>query len=332
MSSLHNLDHDLGFLYDHYNLDLDLRSEIENDQQPNPDAVEPPSPPHETQQRYIIGDKLGEGSFGNVHICTHKDTGDILACKTIEKFPNTSYCVKREIDIMNKLSHPNIVTLKDCYQYDDKYYMVMDLCSGGTLSDQMRVKGRYTETEAACVTREIVEALKVCHQQGVIHHDLKPNNVMFVDKNATSNLKIIDFGLSVRFEPGKRLYDGYGGTSYYQAPELFREADYGPEVDIWSVGVILYELLYGNRPFNVADNCRRGRETQSLGIAISRGVKGFNWKQTLPGISEDAIDLLKKMLHTKPLVRITAEEVLVIRLGLAVIRIGLLTMKLVIVN
>ncbi|XP_022040035.1 calcium-dependent protein kinase 14-like [Helianthus annuus] len=136
-------------------------SNSDNNQQPD-DAIEVFSPPHETDPKYTLGEKLGEGTFGETYICTHTLTGDVFACKTVNKCLTKAYDanVKREITIMKKFSHRNIMTLNDAYQDDDTFYIVMELCSCGTLGDHMKLKGRYTETEAANIIRQVVEALK----------------------------------------------------------------------------------------------------------------------------------------------------------------------------
>ncbi|KAJ0575294.1 putative protein kinase CAMK-CDPK family [Helianthus annuus] len=185
-----------------------IGSNSENDQQPD-DAIEVFSPPHETDLKYTLGEKLGEGTFGETYMCTHTLTDGVFACKTVNKCLAKAYDanMKREITIMKKFSHPNIATLNDSYQDDDTFYIVMELCSGGMLGDHMKLMGRYAETEAASIIRQVVEALKV-------------------------NLCLCE-----------SLYSEHAGTSYYKAPKFFMEKDYCPNVGIWSVGVILYELL-----------------------------------------------------------------------------------------
>ncbi|XP_010923438.1 calcium-dependent protein kinase 20 isoform X2 [Elaeis guineensis] len=202
--------------------------------------------------RYELGAELGRGEFGITYLCTDKDTGEAFACKSISKKKLRTAVdiddVRREVDIMRFLpSHPNIVSLKDTYEDDNAVHLVMELCEGGELFDRIVARGHYTERAAAAVTRTIVEVVQMCHKHGVMHRDLKPENFLFSNKKETSALKAIDFGLSIFFRPGERFTE-IVGSPYYMAPEVLKR-NYGPEVDVWSAGVILYILLCGVPPF-----------------------------------------------------------------------------------
>lgn len=202
--------------------------------------------------RYELGRELGRGEFGTTFLCKDKETGEEYACKTISKEKLRTAIdledVRREVAIMRHLpKHPNVVTLKDTYEDDGAVHLVMELCEGGELFDRIVARGHYTERAAALVTRTILQIVQMCHKEGVIHRDLKPENFLFSDKKETATLKAIDFGLSVFFKPGQR-FDEIVGSPYYMAPEVLKR-NYGPEVDIWSAGVILYILLCGVPPF-----------------------------------------------------------------------------------
>ncbi|KAF6158579.1 hypothetical protein GIB67_040093 [Kingdonia uniflora] len=254
---------------------------------------------------YELGQELGRGEFGITYLCTDKSTGDTFACKSISKKKLRTAVdiedVRREVEIMKHLPpHPNIVRLKDTYEDDVAVHLVMELCEGGELFDRIVARGHYTERAAAVVTKTIVEVVQSCHIHGVIHRDLKPENFLFANKKETAALKAIDFGLSVFFKPGERFTE-IVGSPYYMAPEVLKR-NYGPEVDVWSAGVILYILLCGIPPF--------WAETETgVAQAIIRSVVDFK-RDPWPKVSDNAKDLVKKMLDADPKRRLTAQQVL----------------------
>ncbi|KAK2967819.1 hypothetical protein RJ640_027713, partial [Escallonia rubra] len=237
-------------------------------------------------QRYDLGRELGRGEFGVTYLCTDVDTNERFACKSISKKKLRTAVdiedVRREVEIMKHLpKHPNIVSLKNTYEDDNAVHIVMELCEGGELFDRIVARGHYTERAAAGVMRTIVEVVQMCHRHGVMHRDLKPENFLFANKKETAPLKAIDFGLSVFFKPGE-VFNEIVGSPYYMAPEVLKR-NYGPEVDVWSAGVILYILLCGVPPF---------------------------WADPWPKVSDNAKDLVKKMLDPDPKRRLTAQGVL----------------------
>lgn len=255
--------------------------------------------------RYELGRELGRGEFGITYLCTDKETREELACKSILKKKLRTAVdiedVRREVAIMKHLpKHPNIVTLKDTYEDDNAVHLVMELCEGGELFDRIVARGHYTERAAAAVIKTIVEVIQVCHKHGVMHRDLKPENFLFANKKETSPLKAIDFGLSMFFKPGENFSE-IVGSPYYMAPEVLRR-NYGPEVDVWSAGVILYILLCGVPPF-------WAETEQGIAQAIIRSVVDFK-RDPWPKVSANAKDLVKKMLDPDPKRRLTAQEVL----------------------
>ncbi|KAK4281874.1 hypothetical protein QN277_013320 [Acacia crassicarpa] len=257
------------------------------------------------ERKYELGRELGRGEFGITYLCTDRETGEVLACKSISKKKLRTAIdiedVRREVEIMKHLpEHPNIVTLKNTYEDDNAVHLVMELCEGGELFDRIVARGHYTERAAAVVTRTIVEVVQMCHKHGVIHRDLKPENFLFGNKKETAPLKAIDFGLSVFFKPGER-FDEIVGSPYYMAPEVLKR-NYGPEVDIWSAGVILYILLCGVPPF-------WAETEQGVAQAIIRSVIDFK-RDPWPKVSDNAKDLVKKMLDPDPRRRLSAHEVL----------------------
>ncbi|KFK37028.1 hypothetical protein AALP_AA4G202800 [Arabis alpina] len=259
----------------------------------------------EIKMRYKLGRELGRGEFGVTYLCTDQETGEIFACKSILKKKLRTAIdiddVKREVEIMRHMpEQPNIVTLKETYEDDKAVHLVMELCEGGELFDRIVARGHYTERAAASVIKTIMEVVQMCHKHGVMHRDLKPENFLFANKKETASLKAIDFGLSIFFKPGER-FNEIVGSPYYMAPEVLRRS-YGPEIDIWSAGVILYILLCGVPPF--------WAETEhGVAKAILRSVIDFR-RDPWPKVSSNAKDLIKKMLHPDPKRRLTAQQVL----------------------
>lgn len=301
---------------------LDLKSNKNNKKKPNPFAIDYGVAPQngktvnklwvlkdptgrEIEARYELGRELGRGEFGITYLCTDRETAETLACKSISKkklrTPVDIEDVRREVEIMKHLpQHPNIVTLKDTYEDDDAVHIVMELCEGGELFDRIVARGHYTERAAAAVTKTIVEVVQMCHMHGVMHRDLKPENFLFANKKETSPLKAIDFGLSIFFKPGETFTE-IVGSPYYMAPEVLKR-NYGPEIDVWSAGVILYILLCGVPPF-------WAETEQGVAQAIIRSVVDFK-RDPWPRVSDNAKDLVKKMLDPDPKRRLTAQDVL----------------------
>ncbi|WOH06493.1 hypothetical protein DCAR_0625921 [Daucus carota subsp. sativus] len=260
---------------------------------------------HEIEETYELGNELGRGEFGVTYVCTEKSTGDVYACKSISKKKLRTRVdiedVRREVEIMKHLpKHTNIVTLKDTYEDDKAVHLVMELCEGGELFDRIVARGHYTERAAAGVTRTIIEIILMCHKHGVMHRDLKPENFLFANKKETAALKTIDFGLSVFFKPGE-TFNEIVGSPYYMAPEVLKR-NYGPEIDVWSAGVILYILLCGVPPF-------WAETEQGVAQAIIRSVVDFK-RDPWPKVSDSAKDLVRRMLNPDPKKRLTAQEVL----------------------
>ncbi|XP_078165213.1 calcium-dependent protein kinase 7-like [Carex rostrata] len=258
--------------------------------------------------RYSMGQELGRGEFGVTRLCTDNKTGEIYACKGISKrrLRTEADCaeVRREVKIMRRLARggeeERVVRLKEAMEDSEFVYLIMELCEGGELFDRIVARGHYSERAAANVFRTIVEVVQVCHEQGVIHRDLKPENFLFANTSEDSPLKAIDFGLSVFFKPGQQFTEVVG-SPYYMAPEVLKRC-YGPEVDVWSAGVILYILLCGVPPFWAESD-------EGIAQAIIRGVYTFD-REPWPRVSENAKDLITKMLDPNPYVRLTAKEVL----------------------
>ncbi|XP_029122402.1 calcium-dependent protein kinase 29 [Elaeis guineensis] len=255
--------------------------------------------------RYELGKELGRGEFGVTRRCTDTKTGEVLACKSISK-RKLRTCVdvedvRREVEIMRGLpAHPNIVQLRDAFEDKEAVHLVMEVCEGGELFDRIIARGHYTERAAATVMRTIMEVVQHCHKNGVIHRDLKPENFLFANQSENAPLKAIDFGLSVFFKPGES-FNEIVGSPYYMAPEVLKR-NYGPQVDVWSAGVILYILLCGVPPFWAETD-------EGIAQSIIRSVINLE-REPWSKVSQNAKDLVRSMLDPNPYTRLTVQEVL----------------------
>ncbi|KAF5937913.1 hypothetical protein HYC85_025419 [Camellia sinensis] len=253
------------------------------------------------RDHYILGRKLGRGQFGTTYHCTDKSSGSHFACKSIPKrkllFPDDYNDVWREIQIMHHLSeHPYVVRIKGTYEDSVLVHPVMELCAGGELFDRIVQKDHYSEPNAARLIKTIVGFVEACHSLGVMRRDLKPENFLFDTPDEDAKLKATEFVNLV----GQHFPDVVG-SPYYVAPEVLHKY-YGPEIDIWSAGVILYILLSGVPPF-------WGETDKGIFRQIIKGKLDFE-SDPWPNISESAKDLIQKMLCRDPKKRITAHEVL----------------------
>jgi Ca2+-binding EF-hand superfamily protein len=207
---------------------------------------------------YEVNSTLGEGLFGVVKKGVHKKTNQIVAVKIIlkEKLqPGEIDLIRTEIDLMKLFRHPNIVKLIDHFECSENIYIVMEYLEGGTLTDYLESKNKkLSEKTIAKIIYYIANVIKYINSYGVIHRDLKPENIMLSDKGENPTVKLIDFGLTRTLADGEKIAGGFG-TLTYIAPEVLKRIPYNKQIDIWSLGVILYFLLTGgNVPFNDENN------------------------------------------------------------------------------
>ncbi|KAI9175981.1 hypothetical protein H9P43_006345 [Blastocladiella emersonii ATCC 22665] len=231
---------------------------------------------------------LGEGNFAKVKLAKHKLTGQEVAIKIIDKTQLDDKKLQklyREVRIMKLLHHPNIVRLYEVIETKSTVFLVMEYSNGGELYDYLVVHGRMKEKEARAKFRQILSAVSYCHKKKVIHRDLKAENLLL---DANLDVKIADFGFSNQYDPDGKL-DTFCGSPPYAAPELFQGRRYvGPEVDIWSLGVILYVLTTGCLPFD-------GKNLQEMRESVCRG------KYRIPFYLSDSCEkLLRKFLVRDP--------------------------------
>uniref|UniRef100_A0AC11BFU3 Uncharacterized protein n=1 Tax=Ovis aries TaxID=9940 RepID=A0AC11BFU3_SHEEP len=248
-------------------------------------------------KHYEILETIGEGHFAKVKLAWHALTKGLVAIKVIQKANQSLSSVKeqfREADSLRTVNHPNIVKLLEVIDTEETLFIVMEYVSGGDLQTYLEAKGRMTEGEARGLFCQLVSALQHCHQRGVVHRDLKLGNLLLDTNN---NIKISDFGLSNQWHPGNEL-DTFCGSPAFMAPELFLGMPYtGPEVDVWSLGVVLYTMVTGSLPFG-------GQDFWELRQCVLRG------KYHVPKyLSTNITDLLERMLTLKTTDRGTLDDV-----------------------
>ncbi|XP_053908918.1 MAP/microtubule affinity-regulating kinase 4 [Cuculus canorus] len=256
----------------------------------------PEEQPHVGNYRLLR--TIGKGNFAKVKLARHILTGREVAIKIIDKTqlnPTSLQKLFREVRIMKGLNHPNIVKLFEVIETEKTLYLVMEYASAGEVFDYLVSHGRMKEKEARAKFRQIVSAVHYCHQKNIVHRDLKAENLLL---DADANIKIADFGFSNEFTLGSKL-DTFCGSPPYAAPELFQGKKYdGPEVDIWSLGVILYTLVSGSLPFD-------GHNLKELRERVLRG------KYRVPFyMSTDCENILRRFLVLNPAKRCTLEQIM----------------------
>jgi len=252
---------------------------------------------------YDIGEELGRGAFSIVKLATSKKDGSKWAVKIIDKKSAGQDMdrLETEIEILKKVSHPNIICLKDIYDTKLMFYIVTELVTGGELFDKIVEVGNYSEKDAALLVQKMVDAIGYLHHLGIVHRDLKPENLLLKDGSNITEVKIADFGLS-KIVGQKVMMQTACGTPGYVAPEVLQAQGYGPEVDLWSIGVITYILLCGFPPFY-------HEELPELFEQIMSADFDFP-EEYWDSVSNEAKDFIKKLLVVKPQDRMTVEQAL----------------------
>ena len=250
---------------------------------------------------FIIKEKIGEGAFGSVRLGINKQTGEKVAIKILEKLKlkkiEEKIRLEREIEILKKLKHPNIVQLYCVIETEKDIYLIMEYIKGKELFQYIILKKKLSEQEACTYFQQIINAIEYLHKLKIAHRDIKPEN-MIIEQN-TKNIKLIDFGLSNYYgdKPNEMLSTSCGSPSY-AAPEMIIGKMYrGGGVDIWSLGVVLYSMICGYLPFHDDSN-------QKMYTKITEG------KYTVPGfVSKLGRELIHKILNINPKKRISIQQI-----------------------
>jgi len=258
--------------------------------------------------KYKFGFLLGEGAYSEVFLGTSTETGDKVAIKRIHKLAKDDLWTKRkgaqkdEIKLLMLLNHPKIIKLKEFFETRDKLYLVQEFCAGGNLSDMIRRErkaGGWTESRIKNIFIQLLQALSYLHSQNIVHRDIKTENILLKERY-TDDVRLLDFGLS-RLMPRTELLMTSVGTLDYKAPEICMRKPYGAACDLWSLGVVLYEMLSGELP-SLFESDESVVAYANSGVSFSGNI----WNN----VSESAKDLLEHLLVLEPEKRYTCEEAL----------------------
>ena len=266
---------------------------------------------------YHLGGRcLGKGSFARVELATHMAMGVKVALKIIHKptLLKDKYFKRhllREQKILSRLSHPNIVRLFEVCHSSDIYCLVLEYVESSLL-DRVVAKDKLNERESQAICGQLASALDYLHDVGIIHRDLKLENVLISDAD---RVVLIDFGLSNSWFSGKTMKT-HCGSAEYASPELFtKDANYGPGVDVWSFGVIMYTILVGSMPFQTANSesldggVSSSEDLMDLIVLVKRGLGPKHFRQ-MSALSLDCRALLLRCLNVDQRSRIRMKSVL----------------------
>jgi len=247
---------------------------------------------------FEILEELGKGGYSIVYLVEHKKTKRRYALKSAMKFKNEKNRSQRtymEIDVLRKLKHSNIIQIKGWFEDDQTIYLVLEYIPGKDCSKFFKIQ-LPTKDQTVHIIRQLVEAIMFIHNKGIIHRDIKLENILIDDK---FNIKLTDFGLCAIKENEYDMLQDSVGTVRYTAPELLKGDGYNESIDIWAIGIILFMLLTGIHPFD-------GKHKES----IFNRIKTKNLHFSRYNLRKEEKDLLKLLLEKDPNKRIEIEEIL----------------------
>lgn len=276
------------------------------------DTTPPPSPgtPIKTntfEERYTLLRKVQKGVYASVWECRDQTTQEIYAVKIIPRPAlSTSHDeqVLNEVSILQVVSAGNpecIVRMVEFYEEEDAFFIVMELMNGGDVFDRVAQRPHYSEGDARKLIKRLLQAVKVLHDQGIAHRDIKPQNLLLQSQDNDFDIKLCDFGFAQRVHTPESLTQCIGSPPYV-APEILKNIPHDERVDLWSVGITSFVLLVGYSPF-----------TQDSREMVCQQIKAGNWSFYRPdwkGISPDAKDLIEGLLQVDPIERMSAAEAL----------------------
>ncbi|KAI1995441.1 Serine/threonine-protein kinase [Ophidiomyces ophidiicola] len=260
--------------------------------------------------QWALGKTIGAGSMGKVKLAKNTETGEQAAVKIIPRHSTEEHRSTRESEradrskeirtareaaIVMLLNHPFICGMRDVVRTNHHWYMLFEYVNGGQMLDYIISHGKLKEKQARKFARQIASALEYCHKNNIVHRDLKIENILI---SKTGDIKIIDFGLSNLFSPKGQLKT-FCGSLYFAAPELLQARQYtGPEVDVWSFGIVLYVLVCGKVPFD-------DQSMPQLHAKIKKGIVEYP-----QGLSSDCRHIISRMLVTDPKQRASLSEIM----------------------
>ncbi|KAJ5491203.1 Protein kinase kin1 [Penicillium diatomitis] len=259
---------------------------------------------------WALGKTIGAGSMGKVKLAKNIETGEQVAVKIVPRLSTEEHKSPRETEradrskeirtareaaIVSLTNHPYICGMRDVVRTTYHWYMLFEYVNGGQMLDYIISHGKLKEKQARKFARQIASALDYCHRNSIVHRDLKIENILI---SKTGDIKIIDFGLSNLFSP-RSLLKTFCGSLYFAAPELLQARQYtGPEVDVWSFGIVLYVLVCGKVPFD-------DQSMPQLHAKIKKGVVEYP-----PGLTAECRHIISRMLVTDPKQRASLAEIM----------------------
>ena len=244
---------------------------------------------------YKKGEKIGKGGFALSYRCINKITKEICLLKEMEINDKNKKVFSEESEIHSTLNHENIVKYKGSFEYKEKLYLLLEFCENKDLYTLFKDRKKLKEIEVIYYIKNLIEAVKYLHRKKLVHRDIKLSNIFLTDK---LELKLGDFGLTKTIL-NEKLY-GEGGTLYYMAPEIMEGNGYSFEVDIWAIGIIIYQLILGKYPFYGED--KKDTEKKIMKEELKFPEKAI--------ISNAAKDLIKQILVKDPSKRPTLNQIL----------------------
>lgn len=251
--------------------------------------------------------EVGSGNYGTVHLCRDKRNDQLVAIKMIdrslfERDPRMEMWMQREIENHLQLRHPNIIQMFEMFTSDTNVYVTLEYAEKGDIYELMCTlpENRFPEDRGATYIRDIAMALQYCHGLGIIHRDVKPENILLT---ADGNVKLSDFGFSVQLvydsENKRKKRSTFCGTINYLAPEIVKNDFHDHNVDIWCLSVLMFEFLTGTLPF-----------TASSSLGIFQNIK-VGWVSYPFHLSADSKDLMRKMFMANPEQRLPLDQLMV---------------------
>jgi len=259
-------------------------------------------PNDDIRNHFVLMDRvLGMGNYSTVYLGVSSRTKERVAIKRVRKDLCKQNNLENEINILLQIDHPNVVKLFAIFENEDYVFLVMELVTGGELFDRIVEKERYSEKDALGVMRQLLAGISYLHSKGIAHRDLKPENVLLENGDDGAVIKIADFGLS-RVYTEESIMLTSCGTAGYIAPEILKTLPYQNEVDMWSVGVIMYILLCGYPPFYDENDAQLFEKIMQCRYEFHEQY----WEH----ISNEAKELIRGLLKVDPKERLSAEEAL----------------------
>eukprot|EP01099_Mayorella_cantabrigiensis_P006452 TRINITY_DN5404_c0_g1_i1.p1 TRINITY_DN5404_c0_g1~~TRINITY_DN5404_c0_g1_i1.p1 ORF type:complete len:329 (-),score=55.20 TRINITY_DN5404_c0_g1_i1:90-1043(-) len=257
-------------------------------------------------EKYVLQQSLGKGSFGSVRLAINMFENQRVACKQIKKKGLTRRQIEvleREIDVLRRISHKNIISFVSVVEDFQWTNIFIEYVPGGDLYNFIQKNTKLSEPRAKELYIQVVEGVQYLHNSRIAHRDLKTENILLTEGN---QIKIVDFGLSADFQPSEQLTD-HCGTLYYQSPEMIDKRPYvGPEPDIWSLGVILFEMVSGVLPFQTHNFLPNGKvDEETIENRIRMGTYVFP-----PDFSPSLKQLIQSQLQIQPDLRISPAQIL----------------------